>query len=95
MGLKPGPARTEERRIDEDKDRAETRRMWKKAARFGAVGLEMGLAVAIGYLGGNWLDGRLGTAPVLGLVGLVAGVGAAGKALWDVAREMRRGDEET
>lgn len=72
--------------------------MWRKAARFAAVGLEMGLAVAIGYLGGAWLDGKLGTAPYLGLAGLVLGVGAAGKALWDTARtamkEQEREEEE-
>jgi hypothetical protein len=68
--------------------------MWKKTARVGAVGLEMGIAVALGYLGGRWLDGRLGTDPYLGLAGLLLGVGAAGKALWDTARGMRREMEQ-
>jgi ATP synthase protein I len=73
--------------------------MWKKATRFMAVGLEMGLAVFIGYLGGAWLDSKFDTEPVLGLCGLVLGVGAAGKALWDTARkamlEEEKKDEET
>lgn len=60
--------------------------MWRKAAQVGAVGLEMGIAVAIGYFGGNWLDGKFGTAPYLGLLGLLVGVGGAGKALWNTAR---------
>ncbi len=68
--------------------------MWRKAARFAAVGLEMGLAVALGYLGGAWLDGKLGTAPIFGLVGLLLGVGAAGKALWDTARKAMKDQEE-
>jgi len=69
--------------------------MWRKAARFAAVGLEMGLAVFLGYLGGAWLDSKFDTEPVLGLIGLLAGVGAAGKALWDTARKaMQEGEKE-
>lgn len=64
--------------------------MWRKAAQVGAVGMEMGIAVAVGYFGGAWLDSKFGTAPYLGMVGLVAGVGAAGKALWDTARRVNR-----
>ena len=60
------------------------------AAQVGAVGLEMGLAVAIGYVCGAWLDEKFGTAPYLGLVGLLAGVGAAGKALWSTARKLNK-----
>jgi ATP synthase protein I len=64
--------------------------MLRTAGRVGAVGLEMGLAVAIGYFVGAWLDGRFGTTPVLGLVGLLLGVAAAGKALWSTARKLSK-----
>jgi F0F1-type ATP synthase assembly protein I len=53
----------------------------------------MGIAVAVGYLGGNWLDGQWGTSPYLGLIGLLLGVGAAGKALWSTARKMQKDEE--
>jgi F0F1-type ATP synthase assembly protein I len=64
--------------------------MWRSAAKIGAVGLEMGLAVGIGALGGAWLDGKFGTTPILGIIGLLIGIGAAGKALWDTARRLSR-----
>lgn len=39
-----------------------------------SAGLELGIAVALGALGGRWLDGRFGTEPWLLLVGLVIGL---------------------
>lgn len=53
----------------------------------GSIGIEMGLAVAVGYWLGSWLDGRFGTAPVLMYVFLVAGIGAGFKGLLRVARK--------
>jgi ATP synthase protein I len=41
-----------------------------------SVGFTLVVATLLGYLGGNWLDGRLGTKPWLGVVGLL--LGAAG-----------------
>lgn len=64
--------------------------MWRTAAQVGAVGLEMGIAVAVGFFLGNWLDGWLDTTPIFGLLGLGAGVGAAGKALWRTARTLKK-----
>ena len=39
-----------------------------------SAGLELGIAVALGTLGGHWLDGKFGTEPWLLLVGLVIGL---------------------
>jgi len=66
--------------------------MRRTAVTVGAVGLEMGFAVAIGYFIGAWLDGKFGTT-YLGLLGLFVGVGAAGKALWDLARKLKKSEE--
>ena len=85
--IRLGPERC---RIGSDDDKAEARQLWRTAGRVGAVGIEMGIAVAIGHLGGVWLDGRFGTAPVLGLVGLLLGIAAAGKALWSTARKLKK-----
>lgn len=74
--------------IGADDDKAEARQLWRTAGRVGAVGLEMGISVAIGYAAGAWLDGKFDTAPVLGYVGLALGIGAAGKALWSTARKL-------
>jgi F0F1-type ATP synthase assembly protein I len=67
--------------------------MWRIAGSTGAVGIEVALAIAIGYLGGHWLDGKFRTAPWLGLIGFAAGVGAAIKALVRVTRDYRRKNE--
>jgi ATP synthase protein I len=55
-----------------------------------SVGLEMGLAVAIGCSIGYWLDRRLGTSPWLLLLFLGFGIAAAFKGLVRAAREAQR-----
>jgi len=64
--------------------------MWRIAGSTGAVGIEVAVAIAIGYFGGQWLDRRLGTGPWLTIIGFAAGVGAAIKALVRVTREYRK-----
>jgi ATP synthase protein I len=64
--------------------------MWRAALRFSAVGLELGIAVAIGYAGGWYLDGQFGTKPYLSIVGLLFGVAAGGLTLVRVARELQQ-----
>jgi F0F1-type ATP synthase assembly protein I len=64
--------------------------MWSVAGSTGAVGLEIALAIGIGYFGGRYLDGRFGTEPWLAWVGFAAGVGAAVKALVRVVRSYQR-----
>lgn len=51
------------------------------------IGLELAGAVLLGFFGGYWLDGRLGTLPWLTLAGAAAGI-AGGFLL--VARELFR-----
>lgn len=85
----------ERRLIGDQEDRSEAKKMWRAAVDVGAVGVEMGLSVAIGYIGGWWLDEKLGTAPYLSLLGLLAGVGAAGNALWRTARRLKKEEDRT
>jgi ATP synthase protein I len=68
--------------------------MWRTAGTTGAVGLAIVLAILVGYLGGQWLDRWLGTAPWLKWVGMVAGVGAAIKALMRVVRQYNKSLEK-
>jgi len=68
--------------------------MWRTAGTTGAVGIEIVLAVLVGYLGGQWLDRHLGTTPWLKWVGLVVGLGAAIKALHRVVRQYNRSLDE-
>jgi F0F1-type ATP synthase assembly protein I len=68
----------------------DAKNMWRIAGLTGAVGIEVAMAIAIGYFGGAWLDRKLGTAPVMSIIGFVAGIGAAIKALVRVTRDYQR-----
>jgi ATP synthase protein I len=71
--------------------------MWRSALRFSAVGIEMGVAVAVGYGAGFWLDKTFGTRPTFTVVMILFGVAAAFKAIISAARramkeEARKGE---
>lgn len=63
--------------------------MWKTTARVSAIGLEMALAIAIGYGIGWWLDRRYDTKPRYMIIFLLIGVGAGFRGLIRVAQEER------
>jgi len=81
---------TERRPID-----PEAKKMWRIAGTTGAVGIEIAAAICIGYLGGHTLDHRFGTQPWLSYIGLLAGIGAAVKALVRVSRDYKREQKQT
>jgi ATP synthase protein I len=64
--------------------------MWRIAAVTGAVGIELAVAIVIGYFGGDWLDGKFHSTPWLKWIGFGAGVGAAIKALVRVTRDYKK-----
>ena len=66
-----------------------------RAARASAIGLQFGISIAIGALGGNWLDKKFGTTPWLLVIGLLLGAAAGFRDLWVLAKtEMSdEGDE--
>jgi F0F1-type ATP synthase assembly protein I len=68
----------------------DAKNMWRIAGTTGAVGIEIAVAIIIGYLGGRFLDRKLGTTPWISYAGLLAGMGAAVKALMRVVRSYRR-----
>ena len=68
--------------------------MWRTAAWTGAVGIEIALCLVIGYLGGNWLDGKFHSTPWLKWIGFGAGIGAAIKALVRVTRNYKKSLKE-
>lgn len=56
------------------------------------LGIGMGLAIALFALGGNWLDGRLGTRPLFVLLGVFLGFGGGFLSIY--SRLMGRGGSE-
>jgi ATP synthase protein I len=58
--------------------------------RYSSLGLEMGIAVAIGYFIGHWLDGKLGTDPWLTLLFLLFGIAAGFRSVIKLTMEELR-----
>ena len=71
----------------------DAKKMMKQAARYSAVGLEMGGAVVIGYAIGFYLDKWLHTGPYLKVFWTLAGVGAAFLAIYDAYKDAKRDTE--
>ncbi len=72
----------------------EQREQLKQLGSLSTIGLELGLSIALGYLGGRWLDGKLGTEPWLQWIGLALGLAAGARSLYRVVRRARRMMEE-
>jgi ATP synthase protein I len=71
------------------------RREMSRGQRLALVGTELSVSIFIGLFGGHWLDERLATRPWLTLVGLLLGLAAGFKSLFQVARreQARISDE--
>jgi F0F1-type ATP synthase assembly protein I len=63
--------------------------------RLSSVGLELGIAVTLGYLAGSWLDARLGTTPWLMIVLLIFGVAAGFRGVYTAARKAVAASNDT
>ncbi len=72
----------------------EQREQLKQLGSLSTIGLEIGLSIAVGYLGGQWLDGKLGTEPWLQWIGFGFGLAAAARSLYRVVRRAQRMMEE-
>ncbi len=60
---------------------------------YGTVGLELVISILVGFLGGRWLDGKLGTHGWLTLIGLLLGTVAGFRSLYRAAVKMRKETE--
>lgn len=56
--------------------------------RWSAVGLEIGLCMALGFFAGKWLDKRFATFPWLTVLFAACGIGAAVKVVLRVIRNV-------
>lgn len=72
----------------EEETKLAEKKQLKLATRMSAVGLEMVLGVLVGYFGGRWLDGQLGSGPYLTYTGFALGLVASFKSLWTIARRI-------
>ena len=61
---------------------------WKSYGRYGSLGIELILSIAVGYYGGRWLDGKFGSAPWLALLGFAVGLYAGFRQIFRVGRQM-------
>ncbi len=60
----------------------------------GTIPLLIGVAPLIGYFAGNWLDGKLGTSPILMIVFIGLGLAAAIKETVKIIKQASRESEE-
>ena len=63
------------------------------ASEFAGLGVAMGLAIALFAVGGNWLDGRLGTEPLFVLLGVFLGFGGGFYSMYSRLVLRRRENE--
>jgi ATP synthase protein I len=61
----------------------------KGYGRYGSLGLELLLSIAVGYYLGAWLDKKLGTTWIA-LVGFIVGCYAGFRALFRAAKQMTK-----
>ncbi len=61
----------------------------KAFGRYGSVGFELLLSIAVGYYGGAWLDRKAGT-HWIALVGFLVGCYAGFRSLFRAAKTMQR-----
>lgn len=73
----------------------EGRKQLKVVGHVGIVGIELGLSILIGLLGGQWLDGKFDTAPVLMWVGFGIGLASGARSMYRAAMSARRDLEDS
>jgi F0F1-type ATP synthase assembly protein I len=61
---------------------------WKQYGRYGSLGIELILSMAVGYYVGRWIDTKLATTPWIALLGFLVGVYAGFRQIFRVAKRM-------
>jgi ATP synthase protein I len=60
----------------------------KELGRYGTVGLDLIVSIAIGYFAGRWIDARFGGKGWITMLGVVFGVITGFRFLWRAAKRM-------
>ncbi|MGI6551804.1 MAG: AtpZ/AtpI family protein [Clostridia bacterium] len=55
-----------------------------------SFGVTMAASIFLGYFGGSWLDGKLGTGPIFLVIGLLLGVAVAFYSLFKELKTLER-----
>ncbi len=63
---------------------------WRDYGRYGTVGIELIVSMALGYYGGRYLDARIGGRGWVTFVGFVLGVVVGFRAIFAAGRQMQR-----
>jgi ATP synthase protein I len=63
---------------------------WKDVGRYGSVGIELLVWMALGYYGGRALDARVGAGGWFTFLGFVVGIGIGFRSIFKTAEHMRR-----
>jgi len=72
----------------------------KETGRLGAASLYLAVptllaaSILVGFFLGRWADSKLGTDPYLMIIGLVLGMGAAGRELYRLVKKAQALEEE-
>ncbi len=67
---------------------------WDAAARLVGLGWYVGICIVLGLLGGLWLDGKLGTKPLLTILGLILGLVLAFYGVYRMVLPSIKGDRK-
>ena len=68
---------------------------WRRYLRFSSLGIELGLCVMIGLIGGQWLDKKFGTEPWLLLAGLLIGLAAGFRSMFRALKELNKPQKDS
>jgi ATP synthase protein I len=63
---------------------------WREYGRYGSVGIELLVSIALGYYGGRWVDGRVGAGGWITFLGFLFGVAVGFRSIFATARYMQR-----
>jgi F0F1-type ATP synthase assembly protein I len=71
----------------------DAKKLLQTAGNYSYIGIFLGVAILLGYLGGAWLDKRFHTQPWLTLAGLAVGIASGARELYRLARRGMKDEQ--